>query len=377
MPLRPFPHELSPVRWVETATVEDVAACIARDEPLGIRRGLAGTALFDKLAACADDPARLAALAAMLGDREVTAVVQPPGGRTPEGPRTVRTLGFAELARRLDASITDPSAERLYLTNCAVRTLPELAWTPPAPVQRPDWTLAMSGLWIGPGDQIVYFHYDNAINLICLLSGSKRVSLVPFDTLPDMYPTFDVVQGVIGSSVRMLDPDWQRFPRYRSAIAKLQVAVLEPGDMLVVPPHWWHHVESFGLNVMINNWLIPFSLELWNALGRCRAEAIAVFRARADLREAYAPRYDERVFGDPPRTAGPALTDHAAEANLAEAARLFSQVDAAWRRRARLSWRYFVFHSHGQPMPDGPGSLDAMLAWQRRNIERNARVPPI
>jgi hypothetical protein len=377
MQLRPLPHRSSSVRWVDTATVEDVRASLARDEPLGIRNGLAGAPLFGKLAACADDRARLAMLAELLGDREVSAAVQPPGGRLPDGPRLLRTLAFSELARRLDASLTDPTAERLYLTNCPVRTMPELGWTLPAPVVRPDWTLAMNGLWIGPGEQIVYFHYDNAINLMCLLSGVKRVALLPFEQLPDMYPVFDVVQGVIGSPVRMLEPDWDSFPRYRDAISKLQVAVLEPGDMLVVPPHWWHHVESFGLNIMINNWLLPFSLELWNALGRCRAEAIAVFRERPELREAYAPRYDERVFRNPTRAAGSAVTDEAADANLAAAAELFGEVDDYWRRRSQLSWHYFVFQRHGAPMREGPGSLDAMLAWQRGNIERGSRVPPI
>jgi Cupin-like domain len=377
MQLRPLPHDCSSVRWVDTATVEDVQASLARDEPLGIRNGLVTTPLFGKLAACADDHTRLAMLAEVFGDREVTAAVQPPGGRSPDGPRTMRTLAFSELARRLDASLTDPTAERLYLTNCSVRTMPELEWTLPAPVQRPDWNLAMNGLWIGPGEQIVYFHYDNAINLMCMFNGVKRVSLLPFEQLPDMYPMFDVVQGVIGSSVRMLDPDWEKFPRYRDAISKLQVAVLEPGNMLVVPPHWWHHVESFGLNIMINNWFIPFSLELWNALGRCRAEAIAVFRERPDLRAAYAPRYDERVFRNPTRAAGSAVSDAAAEHNLAEAAELFGKIDDYWRRRSQLSWQYFVFQTYGKPMNDGPGSLEAMLAWQRGNIERNTRVPPI
>ena len=33
-----------------------------------------------------------------------------------------------------------------------------------------------------------------------------------------------------------------------------QVALVEPGDTLYIPPLWWHHVESYGFNVMVNTW---------------------------------------------------------------------------------------------------------------------------
>lgn len=36
---------------------------------------------------------------------------------------------------------------------------------------------------------------------------------------------------------------------------KPQIVTLEPGDVLFVPPGWWHYVESLGLTVSVNIWL--------------------------------------------------------------------------------------------------------------------------
>ena len=45
------------------------------------------------------------------------------------------------------------------------------------------------------------------------------------------------------------------YPRLKDALAQAQVAVLEPGDAIYMPPVWWHHVESLErLNALVNYW---------------------------------------------------------------------------------------------------------------------------
>lgn len=44
------------------------------------------------------------------------------------------------------------------------------------------------------------------------------------------------------SQVDFDNPDLEQYPRY--ANVSFIEAVLEPGDLLYVPPYWWHHVEA-------------------------------------------------------------------------------------------------------------------------------------
>jgi len=60
------------------------------------------------------------------------------------------------------------------------------------------------------------------------------------------------------SMVDLRDPDFDRFPKFRSALEQALVVEMEPGDALFIPSMWWHHVEGLdSLNVLINYWWRP------------------------------------------------------------------------------------------------------------------------
>ena len=110
--------------------------------------------------------------------------------------------------------------------------------------------------WIGTGRQFVSLHNDPQRNIIAVFTGRKRVIMFPPEELPNLYPApFDVrVGGVIQSLVNAYDPDLEKFPAFKKALERVQVAVVNPGEFLYMPPLWWHAVEGEGFNVGLNCW---------------------------------------------------------------------------------------------------------------------------
>ena len=103
----------------------------------------------------------------------------------------------------------------------------------------------------------VQTHYDISNNIACVVAGRRRFTLFPPEQLVNLYvgPLEFTLAGQPISMVRLDQPDFERFPRFREALATAQFAELEPGDALFVPYMWWHHVESRErFNVLVNYW---------------------------------------------------------------------------------------------------------------------------
>jgi Cupin-like domain len=114
----------------------------------------------------------------------------------------------------------------------------------------------VSRVWIG-NRVTVQTHYDLSHNVACVVAGRRRFTLFPPEQLVNLYvgPLEFTLAGQPISMVRLEQPDFERYPRFREALAEARVADLEPGDALFVPYMWWHHVESRErFNVMVNYW---------------------------------------------------------------------------------------------------------------------------
>jgi hypothetical protein len=111
-------------------------------------------------------------------------------------------------------------------------------------------------IWIGNAVKI-QTHCDFSNNIACVLAGRRRFTLFPPEQLPNLYPApLDItLAGVPVSMVTLQDPDFERYPRFRQALAAAKVIELETGDALFIPYGWWHHVESLmPFNVLVNYW---------------------------------------------------------------------------------------------------------------------------
>lgn len=181
---------------------------------------------------------------------------------------------FADVAEDIGAA---DSGRLAYMQAMPVRFLPPIADA----LFAFDFMLRhveiTTGLWVGTGDHVSQLHYDFFHNFLFVLEGEKHVWLHPFtpegagsraDRFARVAPgPFDVGPGDTPGSLLRWDGGQEGAPdlgRLQDA-ASLR-AVLRPGDMLYIPPFWWHAVASFGRNVMVNSWTATGVPESFQAL---------------------------------------------------------------------------------------------------------------
>jgi hypothetical protein len=100
-------------------------------------------------------------------------------------------------------------------------------------------------------------HVDEWNNVGCVVAGRRRFTLFPPDQIANLYigPLDFAPTGAPISLVSLRNPDFERHPKFRRALAAAQTAELAPGDAIYIPPLWWHHVESLEpFNVLVNYW---------------------------------------------------------------------------------------------------------------------------
>lgn len=111
-------------------------------------------------------------------------------------------------------------------------------------------------IWLGNA-VVTPAHFDESNNIACVVGGKRRFTLLPPEQIVNLYigPLDYAPTGTPLSMVPFREPDFEKFPRFRDALAAAQVAELEPGDAIYIPTLWWHHVESLTkYNVLINYW---------------------------------------------------------------------------------------------------------------------------
>ena len=149
-------------------------------------------------------------------------------------------------ARARPASIVVQSAP---LASC----LPRFAQENPNPLL--DDSVA-GRIWIG-NRVVTPAHFDESSNVACVVAGHRRFTLFPPEAIGDLY-IGPIGYAPTGTPVSLVDfdrVDARRFPRFERAMAVAQVADLEPGDAIYMPPLWWHHVRSLdAFNVLVNYW---------------------------------------------------------------------------------------------------------------------------
>lgn len=163
---------------------------------------------------------------------------------------------------------------------------------------RAGWgPLSANVLFVGSGAHVTPLHFDEQQTLLAQLRGRKRVLLWRPRDWPCLYPFPLWHPHDRQSQLSLASVDLRRHPRF--ADAQPLEAVLEPGNVLVIPRHWWHHVECLGPDcVSLNFWFTqahspPAQLPISEAAGvalrrnieQILCETVGAPNAHAVLRE--------------------------------------------------------------------------------------------
>lgn len=121
-------------------------------------------------------------------------------------------------------------------------------WIDPMDEEQFGLFMWLSGPDIGP-----WWHYDQDHNFYVQVAGTKRFILIPPWETPKMHVHPQSHPRNHKSQVNFDKPDFEKTPNYKN-ITEAYVAELSPGEVLYIPPYWWHHVRSHVRSVSLASW---------------------------------------------------------------------------------------------------------------------------
>lgn len=120
------------------------------------------------------------------------------------------------------------------------------------------------GLWISSPGCVTPLHFDLCHGFLCQLRGTKRVVMFAPTDLRSLYPNSQHSTNPNTSQINYGkwvegDPEQRAlFPNVKNADPF--EAILQPGDVLYIPPFWWHWVETMDL--VSCSVLLPFDPDM-------------------------------------------------------------------------------------------------------------------
>jgi Cupin-like domain len=203
----------------------------------------------------------LAYLAEVLADTEAAVVGVPPrhlGPREYAAQARRVTVRFSDFLRKVDGQVSGGPV--LYLTEYPLDgpAAPLAADVPPtAELVRELYGTSLTRiclppvLFVGPGGTLSHLHYDIQQTVLVQIIGRKVVTLFP----PSAGRVIGGHVGRVPGRPRWAELDVERpdpagFP-HLDRVRPWQ-CVLRPGDAIVIPIRWWHHVRALDPAVSVN-----------------------------------------------------------------------------------------------------------------------------
>jgi hypothetical protein len=118
-------------------------------------------------------------------------------------------------------------------------------------IKKSDWLAAK--VFLGAGGTATEIHHAMVSNLFLQVYGTKKWELWPPSASPFCYPLPKRHSFFVGKA-DYRDPFAEGQPLFSRA--KGYVVTLKPGDVLFVPPFWWHGVQNETASVAVSFWWV-------------------------------------------------------------------------------------------------------------------------
>ena len=199
-----------------------------------------------------------------------------------------REITLGQLVESLLRMAGEDEPDGLYAGAIPLRgPLEKLSAENPNPLL-PDDVEQLVSAWIGNRGRTAP-HWDLPQNIAVCVSGTPTFTLFP----PE--------QPI--SLVDLHDPDLEKYPRFRDALAAASQATLEPGDAIYVPSMWFHHVEAHDpFSMLINYWWRDAEPYMYSPLFTLFHALLSIRDMPKREREIWRLYFDHYIFqldGDP------------------------------------------------------------------------------
>ncbi|KAJ1421947.1 JmjC domain [Sesbania bispinosa] len=121
----------------------------------------------------------------------------------------------------------------------------------------PDYCFAGGGelrslnAWFGPAGTVTPLHHDPHHNILAQVVGKKYIRLYSASLSEELFPYSDTMLSN-SSQVDLDDVDERKFPKVQDL--EFVDCILEEGEMLYIPPKWWHYVRSLTTSLSVSFW---------------------------------------------------------------------------------------------------------------------------
>lgn len=166
--------------------------------------------------------------------------------------------GLMTIADYIDYITIGNSNRHLYLANWFISDHPQLLEDYEEPIYFPNWLqrlprkllkkyqLDNPELFIGHKDTSIGLHKDpnNGSAWLGMIKGRKQIVLF----------TPDQEEFLYSGKVNVFNPNLEKFPLYAKTNS-IEI-ILEAGEILYIPPNWWHHVRNLENTIAVGSLLL-------------------------------------------------------------------------------------------------------------------------